>query len=248
MKPALLLFLSCLLFCSCRSSRSMQKEINPKKVSLFYELTSPEYLGSVNKTVYLDFIDYSNLDYYTTVKKKGAFAVPLLLFNYEKNRFTVRLGESSLTQTYREFLTEALLSECNSSTSFNLIDNSKGEAPDSVYHLAVKIVCNQTRGKINLIESSMIWFDPGYIVFPNHRAGMANTDLSIVLRLTRGEDCLLDKTYRVNHSQEGPQHGFEDSVQANEACLNTMAECLSQATKEIVENISREINLVLASP
>ena len=160
----------------------------------------------------------------------------------------MRLGESSLTQTYREFLTEALLSECNSSTSFNLIDNSKGEAPDSVYHLAVKIVCNQTRGKINLIESSMIWFDPGYIVFPNHRAGMANTDLSIVLRLTRGEDCLLDKTYRVNHSQEGPQHGFEDSVQANEACLNTMAECLSQATKEIVENISREINLVLASP
>ena len=83
------------------------------KSDLFYELTSPAYQGEAKRTVYLDFIDYSNLDYYTTVKKRGGFAIPLLLYIYETNRFNVRLGEGSLTQTYREFLTEALLTECN---------------------------------------------------------------------------------------------------------------------------------------
>lgn len=111
MKTIYLLLLTSLLLCSCRSSRSMQKEINPMKSDLFYELTSPAYQGEAKRTVYLDFIDYSNLDYYTTVKKRGGFAIPLLLYIYETNRFNVRLGEGSLTQTYREFLTEALLTE-----------------------------------------------------------------------------------------------------------------------------------------
>ena len=73
------------------------------KSDLFYELTFPAYQGEAKRTVYLDFIDYSNLDYYTTVKKRGGFAIPLLLYIYETNRFNVRLGEGSLTQTYREF-------------------------------------------------------------------------------------------------------------------------------------------------
>lgn len=244
-KALFVLILPGLLFCSCRSSRSMQKEINQLKASLFYELTSPEYLGEVTQKVYLDFIDYSNLDYYTTIKKKGGFVVPLLVFNYEKNRFRVRLGENSLTQTYREFLTEALLTECNSSTAFNLIDNKKGEAPDSVYHLEVKIIRNQTNSKINLHESGLIWFDSGYLLIPNHRAGSAHTDLSIAIRLTRKNDCLLDKTFSVTHQQEGPRYGYETSIQANEASLNTMVECLSLATKEIVETISQELNLAM---
>ena len=242
------IIIPCLL-CSCRSARSMQKEINPMKSSLYYELTSPEYSGEANQTVYLDFINYSNLDYYTTIKKKGGLVVPLLLFNYEKNRFEVRLGENSLTQTYREFLTEALLAECNSSTAINLIDNNKEEAPDSVCHLQVKVLCNQTSGKINLTESSIPWFDaPGFITFPNHRAGITHTDLSIVVRLSQGDNCLLDKTYTVSNQLSGPQRGFEDSLQANEACLNTMTECLSLATKEIVESICQELSLVMALP
>lgn len=242
-----LLLLACLSY-SCRSSRSMQKEINSMKSDLYYELTSPEYTGEVDKAVYLDFIDYSNLDYYTTIKKRGGFAVPLLLFNYETNRFATKLGEGSLNQTYREFLTEALLAECNSSTCFSLINNAGGEAPDSVYHLEIKILCNETRAGVKLNEGSLIWFGGEYLEFPNHRVRSATTNLSIAVRLSRGGDCLLDKRYAVNYKQTPSRRGYEDSVRANEACLNTMTECLSLATKEIVENISRELNLVLAIP
>ena len=45
MKTIYLLLLTSLLLCSCRSSRSMQKEMNPMKSDLFYELTSPAYQG-----------------------------------------------------------------------------------------------------------------------------------------------------------------------------------------------------------
>ena len=49
MKTIYLLLLTSLLLCSCRSSRSMQKEINPMKSDLFYELTSPAYQGEANE-------------------------------------------------------------------------------------------------------------------------------------------------------------------------------------------------------
>lgn len=135
------------LFCSCRTSRSMRKEISPLRSDLYYELTSPEFRGDIRHTVYLSFIAYSNLDYYTSVKKSGALVIPLIFINYEGNYFNTRLGEGSLNQTYREFLTDALLAECNSSTCFNLKDGSKVAIPDSTYRLEVKIVRNETDRK-----------------------------------------------------------------------------------------------------
>ena len=139
------------LFCSCRSSRSMLREIQALKSSLYYELTSPIYQEKADQTVYLDFIDYSNMDYYTSVKRKKSAYIPLLLYNYEGELFHLRLGESSLTQLYREFLTEALLTECNSSTCCHLIDNQKGKMiPDSAYRLEVKIRKNETCARIKL--------------------------------------------------------------------------------------------------
>ncbi len=49
MKTIYLFLLASLLLCSCRSSRSMQKEINPMKSDLFYELTSPAYQEKPNE-------------------------------------------------------------------------------------------------------------------------------------------------------------------------------------------------------
>ena len=101
MKTIYLLLLTSLLLCSCRSSRSMQKEINPMKSDLFYELTSPAYQGEAKRTVYLDFIDYSNLDYYTTVKKKRWIcnsSTPLYLRNQPLQRpVRRRLADTNLS-------------------------------------------------------------------------------------------------------------------------------------------------------
>lgn len=238
--------LSILLLCSCRSSRSMQKEINGMRSDLFYELTSLEYSGGIKDTVYLDFIDYSNTDYYTTIKKKGGFAVPLLIFNFEKNRFRTRLGEHSLNQLYREFLTDALLTECNSSTCFHLTDNKDNHVPaDSTYRLEVKIKQNKTVGGVVLKESSFIWFGGDYVSLPNSRYQPAQTELSIAIRFSYRDDCLLDKTYYTQYKHPRKSRQYEYSYEANQACLDNMAECLSHATKEIVEDISQELHILM---
>ena len=238
--------LSILLLCSCRSSRSMQKEINGMRSDLFYELTSPEYFGGVKDTVLLDFINYSNTDYYTTIKRKGGFAIPLYLVNYQKDKFRTRLGEHSLSQLYREFLTDALLTECNSSTCFHLRDNQDNRVQaDSAYRLEVKIKQNETTGGVILKESSVIWFEGEFLTFPNCRYCPAQTDLSIAIRLSYRGKCLLDKTYHTEYRHPRKSRQYADSYEANQACLDNMAECLSRATKEVVEDISQELHLLM---
>lgn len=247
MKLIYLAILSFLLFCSCGSSRKMQMEIQKMKTDLFYELSSPEYFGNKSKMVFLDFIDYSNLDYYTTTKKKGAYVIPLILYNLEVSKYKTRLGEGSLRKTYREFLTEALLTECNSSTSFILVDDKNNIVPDSTYHLKIKILRNETSGKITLRNTVFLWFDGETIEFPNNRVGGSNTSLAVEVILSKKEMCIFNKTYELTHQHPASPRKCEDSYESNEVCLDNMAESLSQATKKIVENISEELNLLLIS-
>ena len=243
----LLLVIILLLLCSCRTSRSMLKEIHPLKSSLYYELTSPIYPEKTRQNVYLDFIDYSNMDYYTSVKRKKYTIIPLLLYNYEGELFNLRLGEHSLTQLYREFLTDALLTECNSSTCFHLINNQKEKVlPDSTYRLEVKIRKNETTAKIKLNQSIMLWFEGELAEITNNKIRPSTSVLEISVRLTQSSNCLLDKTYSTEWKQSTSSRSFQDSPSANAACLDDMTECLSMATKEIVEEISREMHLILS--
>ena len=248
MKHYILLLLVAVSFCSCRSSRSMQKELNGMRSNLFYELISQEYTGKVKDSIYLDFIDYSNTDYYSTIKRKGGFFIPLIIFNRQQDRFRTRLGEHSLSQLYREFLTDALLTECNSSTCFQLIDNKDNQVPaDSAYRLEVKVRQNETTGGVVLNESGFIWFEGGYITLQSARYRPAQTQLSISIRFSHHGDCLLDKTYNVKRKQSRRDRNYEDSYAANQGCLDDMAECLSLATREIVEEISQELNLLMSA-
>lgn len=248
MKQTILyLSMSICLFTSCISSRSMQSELNGMQSDLFYELTSLEYHGEIKDSIYLDFIDYSNTDYYTTVKRNGGMFLPLILYNFQKDRFRTRLGEHSLSQLYREFLTDALLTECNSSTCFQLIDNSQNlVSPDSVFRLEVKVRENQTTGGVSLETHNLIWFEGDYFEYHSCYPHSSKTKLSISVRLTRQGDCLLDKTYEVIHTQPREKGFYSESYAANQASLNNMAECLSLATKEIVEEISQELHLTLS--
>ncbi|KAA6349078.1 hypothetical protein EZS27_003474 [termite gut metagenome] len=235
-----------IFFTSCRTGKSMQSEIRAIRSDLYYELTTPEYLEEIIDTIYLNFIDYSNIDYYTTVKRAGTIIVPLFIFNYSWEKFNVTLGESSLTQTYREFLTEALLAESNSSACFNLRDNAANTAPDSAYMLNVKILHNRTSSAIEL-NNALIFMCLGdyssfIFNFENYTVMPTVTNLRINVRLTKGKDCLLEKSYFVHHKPDYAGGKSKDSFFANEICINRMTESLSVATKKIVEHITEELH------
>lgn len=251
MKKGITWLLSMLMLTSCVTVKQVQHEMNQTQGNLFYELTSKPYEGLVSDTVYLDFIDYSNIDYYTTVGRKDWFAVPLLLVNFATNKYVVRLGEHSLSQLYREFLTEAMLTECNSSTGFLLVDNQKEKAvPSSCYRLRVKVQKNETTGRLTHQNVFIIlplddWGSEGFIEGSNTRSGETGTRLSLQVCLTKGVDSLLTKTYDVKYTLPKRKANNYNLLESSQSCMDDMAECLSMATKQIVENISEELNMLI---
>ncbi|NDW11706.1 hypothetical protein D0T50_02235 [Bacteroides sp. 214] len=250
------LLLITIFFTSCRTSKSLQQEIRGSLSHLYYELSTPEYLGEVKHNTHLSFIDNSNMDYYTTVKKKGVTLVPLLFFNYIGQSYKVQLGEGSLTSNYREFLSDALLAECNSSTCFNLLEDYDGLAADSCYTLNVRITQNRTSSGIRINETA--FFNPFFLIdmalqtdnhifspfggSKSHHVKSPTTNLSLHVELRKDNKCLFSKEYQLKRKYRSGKD-IRDADIANGTCLDAMAENLSLATKEVVEIISQELHM-----
>jgi hypothetical protein len=235
-------------FNACQSSKSIQRKIQDLRCELFYELTTPEYLGEIDKTVYLNFIDYSNIDYYTTVEKKGTLVIPLLLFNYSREKFNIMLGEHSLIQPYREFLADALFVECNRSSCFNLKESIAGVLPDSLFTLDVKVEQNQTNTRINVSNSLIIiplWGETFSFAPSSYQINPAISNLEISVRLMQRKVCLWEKTYVTNMELPYSKQKIDNSLSVWGVCLNTLTECLSLTTKKIVEDISQDLHMIM---
>ncbi|MCD8167700.1 MAG: hypothetical protein LUE93_17375 [Bacteroides sp.] len=223
----------------------MQKEIREYRSNLFYELSTPLYPDTALTRVHLKFIDYSNMDYYTGVQKKGTTILPLLLYMYDKHRFKNKLGEDSLYPTYREFLTEALLTECNSSTCLHLVEEEQlPPSEPSAYTMEVKIINNQTHAITTTGSHSVIWLEWEHLTFEKHWLKQVETDLSIRITIARGEETLHDKVYSRKWVQPLYDRNYPDSQELNRVCIEYMAESLSRCTKELVEDIATELHLL----
>jgi hypothetical protein len=234
-------------FSSCNSAQKLQRNIQGWRSGLYYELTTDEYSGEVSKTVYLNFIDTSNMDYFSSVKKKGTFVVPLLFFNYIRENFNVTLGERTLMQSYRDFLTEALLTECNRSSCFNLENNTENIAPDSAYVLNISITQNHTGGQVVSSETSLFVPPDIFINFQKYKINPAVCDLQITTSLVKNGNNLYGKTYRLRQELNCNRSYKENEnlLYAVENCLDNMTECLSFTTKNMVEDISRSLHLLM---
>ena len=240
--------LSATLFSACSSTKMMQSQLRNIKTYLDYELTSPIYKGNPDKTVYLNHIDNSNMEYFTTVKGGNTLVLPFILFNYQRKKFHVVLGENTLTQLYREFLTDALLAECNRSACFNLETGSDTSITD-VYLLDVNIIHNQTQSGIQETGTFFILPINGDVIDFQHthyRVLAPSSNLKIAVSLKKNGQILWKKDYDASESLKDKPLG-DNSILAYEVCVNSMTECLSFATKQIVTEISRDLNLILSA-
>ncbi|GHV58259.1 hypothetical protein FACS1894182_09690 [Bacteroidia bacterium] len=235
-------------FSSCQGVQSVQNQLRIARVDLDYELTSPIYEGNPDKTVYLNFIDNSNMEYFTTVKSSNILVLPFILFNYWHKKFNVILGESALTQPYREFLTDALLAECNRSASFNLKTGDAVSLADA-YSLDIKIIQNQTLSGIQEVNYNFIIPTSSYSTFSfsnaNYQVLPVVSDLEIVASLKKGKQHLLEKNYTIRQKWNSKLVG--NLAFASEQCVFKMTDCLSLTTEQIVTAISRDLDMVLST-
>ena len=239
-KTFILLITSILLFfSSCQSGKLIQQNIRTLQADLDYDLTSSVYLKEISKFVFLDSIDSSFMPTSTTVKRKGGFVVPLILYNYQKDRFRVTLGEESLSQPYKEFLSDALLAECNRSSCFNL-----EKEKNSDYTLKIQILDNETSAYIH--DSKNYIFIPSeselYLDWNNLKVKNIKTNLSVSVCFSKNEKVLFERIFSTQFKLS-ERKAYEENL--HEICLSEMSECLSFATKQIVEEIVPHLHLAM---
>jgi len=245
-KQALFFIFFATIFSACQSSSSIQRKMLGMRSELFYELTTPVYLDA-SDTIYLKPIDYSAILPYTTVKKKGGLVIPLLIFNLVKEKYEVTLGEGSLAQPYYDFLTDALLAQCNRSSCFNLKVSDNDFLPDSALILEIQVNKNITTAR--MISNNGVFLNP---LEESHVSGFSSWDinspvswLDISARLMQQGNCIWKKSYTVTQDLSRNRQGIDKDISAYENCIDAMTENLSYTTKEIVESIAQNLHLIM---
>ena len=246
-KWILLLVFPAILLPACTSSKSIQRQMLGIESELFYVLTTPFYSENIEHTIYLNPVCDSTALPYSIVKKKGFLFIPLLVYNSMRRSFEVTLGNTSLIQTYPDFLVDALLAECNRSSCFDLIVKEELVVPDSAMILEVKVNKNTTTTK--LVSSGGLFLNPfmdwQFEGFSNWKVSRPVNNLEIAVRLMQHGNYLFEKTYTVVHTSENQQSNIEEAFNAYTNCIDEMTFCLSQTTKRVVEDISRDLHLLI---
>ena len=240
-------FLVSPLFFSCQTTSGLKKKFHAIETNLYYELSTSVYEDEIVNTVLLNPIAESQMPAWMDVERKRYIIVPLLLYNYVNEHFKLTLGEFVFDNRYSDFLTDALLAECNRSTCFNL-----EYSPDSLdfvpeYVLEVKILRNETTSRLKLSDNFFVIPSGDFenISFSSYTYDSPSTKMSILASFSKDSESLFEKEFTVDIGMPERSRSFHDMDSANESCVRNMAECLSLATKQIVEQISAYLHLYL---
>lgn len=245
-----LIWMGLLLLSGCSSTRDLQRRLCANPVELGYEIISQPYRELPKAIVVLKEVGASNMDHRTWVKQKRQVIVPLLLYNYRGVQYQVTLGEQSLRQPYREFFVNALYAESDNSGCFRL----EGELPevmnDSVYLMEIYFDRIQTNGQLKSAESVALWFDEelnfgeGTLEVLRYTLKKVNSSVQAHVALYQGARCVFRKSYMLDRPYAGERH-CGDVGQLCCYSMQTLGHSLSATTRELVENIVQEVNLIV---
>lgn len=240
------LFLVPFITISCRSVSNIQNDLQSIRSELYYELESPVYKGDNDKSILLYPIDDSKMELLTSVKRTKRFVLPLLVYNLYSEKYEVNLGESTFSNSYTEFLTEALLIECNNSSSFHLVTRSEDLDISPDYKLYIEIQQNTTTAELKLNESHLFLpVDEYYYNFPSYSVPKVSSQLLVNLRLTDEDRIVYEHNFPININNQFKKDSYEELYLVNEKCVEKMTESLSESTQQLVEDICSALSLFI---
>lgn len=229
-----------LVLFSCSQTKMLQKSLQNYRAPMGYLYDSKIIDGPKNDSLII-WVNNKSLDSLTSVTKLKGKVYPFIVFTYIESNMGVKLGQSSLEQTYDNFFSTSLADESERSGSF-IISNT--HSSDSLYTLDIEIDTCATHSNYQQSTTALFLFF-AYSVSYEERGFPAQTTLKVTTKLRKGDALIAERTYSVDRTQPflNPQTMSVDRLRADFTA--NMVESLSLSTKQCIEQIIRDVNLDL---
>ncbi|MDL2243249.1 hypothetical protein LJB84_00180 [Bacteroidales bacterium OttesenSCG-928-J19] len=231
---------------SCTSAKSVEATYHDISSELAYDLTTTPYPDERETVIALHPIQDLEMETSTTVKRKSRVVLPFIFINTVNETYRATLGQQHYNQSYAQFLTDALLAECNRSASFYL-ENLEEAKEEADYFLNIEVIKNKTTGKLKAFGH--ILFSPEDLldISSSYEAQESNTELVLLVRLTDSDRIVYEQEFAVKLESKASGNSQEYMIDACIESVELMSERLSEATKQIVEEIKSHLSLFVLS-
>jgi len=228
-----------MILCSCSSSKSLIKDLSKYSFLLGYPYDSDIIECERNVKIAIGAVRTDSIDLLTYVNKTKRSVYPFIFYNLFKENFWVRLGQNSLEQSFPDFFLDSFLRESFRTGCYTVVNDPK-EA-DFVIDLILKDCKTES---VYQMKSQALFLIYYYMTIYNEYAFSAFTDMEVQIRII-GRSGRSEKTYKLK--KEMPWTGSADDYfdDLRYDFMANMAESLSMTTKECIEMIIRDINLII---
>lgn len=226
-----------LVLSSCSQTKMLQKSLQNYRAPMGYLYDSKIIEGPKNDSLII-WVNNKSLDSLTSVTKLKGTVLPFIVFTYVESNMGVKLGQSSMEQTYDDFFATSLADESERSGSF-IISNTSSS--DSLYTLDIEIDTCITHSKYQQSTTVLFLFF-AYSYSFEERGFPSQTNLKVTTKLRKGNTVVAERSYAVERTQPflNPQTVSVDKLRADFTA--NMVESLSLSTKQCIEEIIRDVN------
>lgn len=239
MKNAILILIS-LILTSCAESKMLLKSLNKYEAPLDYLHDSE--IRECDKSVGIAFteLEPQALDSATSVTKIDSKVLPFIVYNYQEVNMAVNMGESSLDNSYSDFFRESFYVESQRTGCYTLDENTE----KSEYSLEITYDTCKVNSKYHR-NSTVLFLLFAYSMNFQEIGFPAETDLAVKVKLSKGSKSVFEKTYSTNRIQPFINQQTVNVNKLRSDFVINMAESLSLVTKECIEEIISDLNVVV---
>jgi hypothetical protein len=224
---------------SCSGSKMLQKSLQKYKSPIGYLHDTKIVDCQKSDTIFISAISNKVLDTITNVSKINGKVLPFIFFTYTETNMKVKLGQSSIEQSYNDFFINSLIDESKRSGCF-VVDSRKPSK--SQYSLEITIDTCNVKSKYKR-STTVLFLLFAYSMSFQEFGFPAETDLVVSAKLKKEDKIISEKSYNIKKTQPFLNSRSESVDKLRSDFTANMVESLSLSTKQCVEELIKDLNI-----
>jgi hypothetical protein len=239
MRNFLTLWIVSVILCSCSSSKGLVKSLSKYNFSLNYPHNSDIVECERQIKIAIGAVRIDSLDMLTKVSKTKRSVYPFIFYNSVTEKFWINLGQNSLEQPFQGFFINSFFDESDRTGCYTIVDDPK-EA-DYVIDFIIKDYKTESVYQMENQVFFLIWY---YITNFQESGFSALTDMEVQVRFI-GRSGRSEKTYTLKKEMPLYKGNYDSIDDLRYLFMANMVKSLSITTKECIETIIKDINLIV---